>query len=171
MIVPLPRPIEEYRAQVDSLVVESGYHRVDPQNDPYAQRLRWEVGSLVSPDQYFFDLDTTLRVATSYSYADKRMICLPELEDELSYFASLHELGHAHFHHGGSGSGRRVMIVDSEAEAWEWGLDHALHEPQPETTQMCLWALSSYMRSTPDAIWRPKVRSVIARLARENLIS
>lgn len=69
----------------------------------------------------------------------------PPVDDELTYFVALHELGHcAHQHegHGWWGVDSRVLLKEGEA----WARDTAMHAPSPEIAALCLSFLLTYLR-------------------------
>lgn len=89
-----------------------------------------------------------------------------------AYFAALHELGHVALHWSdprGVWAAAKSRIVEAEAEAWDWALEHAEEPPDEETKELLAtdW-LGSYARDWPDFL-REGQRGPVFRRVNETL--
>ena len=71
-----------------------------------------------------------------------------DTEDEEAYFVALHELAHIVQRQAECGGGAQGAtadcVVEYEAEAWCWALDHALHQPSTDVAESLRGMLWSY---------------------------
>jgi hypothetical protein len=70
----------------------------------------------------------------------RRLIRIPEIRGQVSYFVALHEIGH---HVGPGRSGTRL---EKEAAAWRWALANSLVPPTEATRRRLGARLRSYVR-------------------------
>lgn len=116
------------------------------------------------------DLHCDLRQAEGLAgmmFVERGFIEGPVIHNQIDYFIILHELGHyAHGHTQGRPPFREKRfyfengVLRSEAQAWEWALDHVAFGPIEDATRIFMWeCLSSYydgylkMGNTPSRLW------------------
>ena len=101
--------------------------------------------------------DITLEIVTDERQCQaregERTIATLDPSTELGYFVALHELGHLAGNNLYDGFlalfGVTPEMLDVEAEAWWWALDHALAPPSAETAGRCLSYFQSYALEVP----------------------
>jgi hypothetical protein len=67
-----------------------------------------------------------------------RLIEIGPVRGPVSYYVALHEIGHC------VGRGRSAPLLEGEANAWEWAIDHAMIAPTPAVRKAIVRCLRSY---------------------------
>lgn len=100
--------------------------------------------------------------STFSSYTDIGGVCISECDgSEEWYFKALHEVGHIACRHGQRSALENFEyyslsivsehMLECEAEAWLWALDHACGQPSLPTRRMIARCFGSYARDARDA--------------------
>lgn len=117
-----------------------------------ARTIRAEV--LYNREPFYEAALPPLRTAWVAPIRDYGPICDPDgngpwdYDAQGAYFAALHELGHIAHQHRGKAEMHRLL--DTEAEAWQWAIDHAAEPMSAASAEQALISLEAYYRHYPE---------------------
>jgi len=114
------------------------------------EQYRKQVKQLAEDLNCRLDIDDKFRNC-AMMYVESGYVEVPNIENQIDYIINLHELGHVHFSHT---QGRPPYqdkthyfdngVLKSEAQAWDYAINHCIDDLQEATRKVMWYCLGSY---------------------------